>query len=506
MESKTCFALIAAATALNSCSGVPGATRPSWIAGAQGGGNTALALTLRAIPLAPPPGTNILSFSLAIAGISFLASTGESVNVPLNSSVYQADLTRLQSDSAFLGISTGIPAGTYTNMAVSLTNPAVTYCTQTLGTTGCAPGSVTTATGGPAVLVLTTAPFPLALKAGQSAGVAVTLDMGAALTINPQTQVVTAVNLGAGNVLGATSLPPNLSSLPANAFDFVEDVTGVVTSVDTTAQTVTLQTASGGLITAVEGPSTIVSPNCTTFNLGSTFTCAKQGQVASLDTTLNTDGTFSLLEYDPLAITTGDWIEGTVGLIPSASSQFQLVANYLVLAPSKSLIGDNLPLSSAVTINLVNPQPFVVDTKGLNVPNASFGGATDTSALRPGQTVAVHVTAFTTASSTTLAAANADFLYLRFSRVTGSVSSVAPPNIFGVQSLPAFFGLTVAANVQLSTTSPNTNFDGLTNASGLVTGQPVSIRALYFGSPTGPSSTPIPFSAAKVRVPRASLP
>src|ERR1700741_3761148 len=105
MESKNfLFALIAAATALNSCSGVPGSTRPSWIAGVQGGGNTELALTLRAIPIAPPPATNILSFSLTITGISFLASTGESVNVPLNSSVYQADLTRLQSDSAFFGV------------------------------------------------------------------------------------------------------------------------------------------------------------------------------------------------------------------------------------------------------------------------------------------------------------------------------------------------------------------------------------------------------------------
>src|SRR2546430_13237176 len=40
------------------------------------------------------------------------------------------------------------------------------------------------------------------------------------------------------------------------------------------------------------------SPNCTTFNLGSTFTCAKQGQVASMETVLNADGTFSLLRSE----------------------------------------------------------------------------------------------------------------------------------------------------------------------------------------------------------------
>jgi len=48
---------------------------------------------------------------------------------------------------------------------------------------------------------------------------------------------------------------------------------------------------------------------------------------------------------------------------------------------------------------------------------------------------------------------------------------------------------------------PSTNFDGVKDAAALVVGQAVSIRALYFGPPTGPTPTPTPFSAAKVRVP-----
>jgi len=58
--------------------------------------------------------------------------------------------------------------------------------------------------------------------------------------------------------------------------------------------------------------------------------------------------------------------------------------------------------------------PFVVDTKGLDVPNSTFTGATDASILMPGQTLAVHVVSFTPASGATLAAANVDFVYLRF--------------------------------------------------------------------------------------------
>ena len=491
--------LLAAACLMISCSGVTGSLESGTSNGP--GGNITLALTLRAIPLTPPPNTNLLSFSVTVVGVSMTGSMGQSMSVPLNSNLYQVDLTKLQSDSAFLGSSAAIPPGTYTNMVVSLANPVVTYCTQTQGITGCAPGSVTTLTDGSAAPIIATAPFPLTLTAGHTTGLAVTFDLGKALTVNPQTQAITSVNLGAANILVANVLPPVASSLSSGAFDFVGDVTGVITSVNGATQTVVVQTATQGSITAVASNSTIVSPNCTTFNLGSTFACAKQGQVASLDMTLNANGTFSLLEYDPLSINTGDWIEGIVGLPPSSTTQFQMVTNDVVIAPSNSLIGQNLSLAAPVSVTLVHPQPFVVDTKNLIVPTTLFTGSTDTSVLLPGVTVSVHVTKFTPASSTAPAAANVDFVYLRFTRVTGTVANTAPPNVFTMQSLPSFFGLTVPVNVQLSTDSPSTSFEGISSASGLVVGRPVSIRALYFGPPTGPTPTPTPFSAAAVRVP-----
>jgi hypothetical protein len=467
-------------------------------AGGNQGGGTGLTVTLRAAP--PPFNTNLLAFRTTVLGISLTPATGGPVNVPLNSDLYRADLTRLQSDTAFLAFSSAIPAGTYTSMVVSLSNAAVTFCTQTQGITGCAEGSVSTLSGGPASPVITAAPFPLVVTGGQSIGLAISINVANALTVNEQTQVIESVNLGAANVLSAFILPPSPSSLPPSGLDFIEDVTGVVSSVDAMKHSVTIETATQGSITAIAGPSTTVSPNCFTFNLGSTFTCAQQGQVASLDTVLNADGTFILSEYDPLGITAGDWIEGVIGVPPSSSTQFQIVTNELVLAPANSLIGNNLELGAPVTVTLVNPQPFVVDTKGLAVPNSTLSGARDASVLTPGQTLAVHVVSFTPASGATPAAARVDFVYLRFTRVTGSVSTAAPPNTFTMQSFPSLFGLTVPANIQLSSGSPSTNFDGITGPSGLVSGQPASIRALYFGPPTGPTPTPSLFSAAKVRI------
>jgi hypothetical protein len=62
--------------------------------------------------------------------------------------------------------------------------------------------------------------------------------------------------------------------------------------------------------------------------------------------------------------------------------------------------------------------------------------------------------------------------------------------------LPALFGVSTPELVQLSTGSPSTNYDGVTSASGLTSGETVSIRALYFGTVSA-----TPFSAAKVRLP-----
>jgi len=500
MTLKKVFALLilASALSLGACSGVKSGK------GNGRGGTAKVFITLTASPLTPPSSTNLLSFSVAVAGISLTpAAGGTPVNISLNNDNYSVDLTRLQSDSAFVAATTSIAAGTYSTMTVSLTSPLVTYCTQTTGGTGCANGSVAMFTTGAAVAPqITTAPFPITLIANQTQGLAININLQNALTVAVN-QTVTAVNLGATNVVTASTLPPASSSLPGSGeLSFVEDVTGVVTAVSASAQSVTVKTATRGSFTAIANSSTVFSPNCTNFNLSLTFaSCVVQGHVASLDMELNTDGTFTLLEYDPLATTTGDWIEGIITAPPTSTTQFQFVANDFVLSTTNSLIGTGLVLSDPVNITLASPLPFVVDNKGLVVPATSFTGSTDTSFLQPGQTVAVRLSAFTAGSGSTFAAASVNFLYLRFSRVTGTVVSANPPNTFSVQSLPPFFGVTVPLVVQVSTGSPSTNFDGISGASGMAAGQSVSISALYFGSPTGPTPTPTEFSAAKVRVP-----
>lgn len=490
MNAKRSAVLVAVAAIflLTSCSG----TKNRCVTNCGGNGDATLSLTLAAVPLTPPPGTSILSFVVIINSVSLTPSAGGSaVAINLNSGSYSVDLTRLQSDSSFLGIaSASVPAGTYNQVKVGITNAIVTYCAATSGTQGCNTGSIVQLSSGPGTPA--TSNFSLTLTSNQQAALRVQINFNNALTVNTGTQAAT-VNLGAANVVTTASLPLATSTLAAGQQDFVDDVTGVVTAASNSS--VTVQTATQGTITAainnssLFGPSCVIPPTapamCTNNNIPSV------GQVASIDAVLNSDGTGTLLVYDPISASSIDLIEGVDTTLNAFPTQFQIVTNAIVRAQSGSLIG-SLNLGDTVNATLANnAQQFVIDSHGLTVPAGSFTGNSATSIL-PGQTVALHVTSFTAKSGNTPASATVDIVVLRFTRVAGTVSGSGAT--FNIGSLPPFFGQTGTSQVQLSSGSPSTELDGFSTPTDITSGGNVSIRALYFG----PNSIPV-FSAAKVR-------
>jgi hypothetical protein len=482
------FAVVAAVLSLSSCSG----THNHCTTNCNVNGTASLNLTLAATPFVPPPGTSLLSFAVTINSVSLTpASGGSVVNIPLNAGTFTVDLTKLQSDSSFLGqVISNVPSGTYNLVTVGVTSAVVTYCTASSGTPGCNSGSVAQFSAGASAP--TTSSFSLSLADGQKAGLQVVFNIGNAVTLNPATQIVTAVNLAAANVVTAVSLPPAASTLSTGQLDYLEDVTGVVTAASTSS--VTIQTSTRGPITSVITGSTIISPTCV---ITTSVSCTPPvvGQIASIDATLNADGTSTLLEYDVLSPTSVDVIEGIVTAVPSSSTQFQIVTNEFVRANSNSHIGSNLNLGDPVNVTYSGTNPFVVDTKGLvPITSTNFNGGTSANDILPGQTVALRVTAFTARSGITPASATVDFVVLRFTRVAGSVSSSSAPT-FGIQSLPPFFGQTSSNLVQLSTsTTPITYLDGYTTGSDITVGGTVAVRALFFGVGSSPA-----FTAAKVR-------
>jgi hypothetical protein len=462
---------------LVSCSGLP----KSGGGGGGGGGSLPISLTLSTVPASVPTTVSLLSFTVTISGISLTSqTTGQAVNLtPTNPVV---DLNRLLSDSAYLG-KFSVPSDSFSKIAISITSSAVVFCPSSSGVAGCTAGAIKTVTGGPAILTFTYTP-PLN-PTTKGIGVRFRLFMARALILNSAGTAIQSIDF-TQPLVGLSEQLPLAANLTAGQLDYVEDVTGVVTNVG--ASSITLKSATAGTITAnvVAATSNFSIQNCPS----NAISCAKVNQVANVDTIVNADGTFTLLLFDPLDAASNDWIEGVIGYAPTSGSQFQFVVTNFVPAGTGSVFGSNLHLGDQVTVNLASGTTFGIDQKNLTVPANSFAGSQSTSALSPGQVVAVRATAFTAASGATPASVTVNSLLLRFSRLSGNPGSPGPNFTF----LPFAPYLGISVNSQTQETSGVTNYDLFVAGTALTANQAAGIRALYLGPP----STSI-FVVAKVR-------
>jgi hypothetical protein len=493
--------LLVAVISLASCSGTPKSGPP------PPGGNTTLSLTMRDALLT---GTSILSFKVTVTGVSLTPSTGKPVSLTLNPTTPIVEFTRLQSDSAFLGTST-VPSANYTSATISFSSPDIVLINQTNvaltgGTTACppiSPGSaVTTCEFKPTtsgMITVTTAPFPLALTANQQTGISIDFNLNNAITM---TNGAVSVDFTQANVLTATTLPR--TGTPSGSLDLIEDFTGVITAIS--GNSVTVHSDTRGNITAVANSSTTFNINptvCSAQNL----TCLLANETVSIDASLNPDGTMTLLEADLLDNVSVlanklDAVEGTVFAVNASAPQISLVLS------DKTVVSGNSVLTGAtggtiVQVTLGTTPIFSVDTKGLSAVLASSpGDIADFASLTnvfAGQTVRMQVLANPAPAagpiSSVLVSTNS--VLLRFSRVTATVSLAPASPFFSLNpaTLPPFItSLGTLVNVPVQISSGQTQFDGVSDITGLNIGDTVSIRALFI-----PNFLTSPFFAAKVR-------
>src|SRR5271169_1529664 len=85
-----------AAMALAGCSGVSNVCTVNC---GVNGGNATVSVTVQAKPLALPPNTNLLSYSLTVSGVTLTPASGNPINL---TGTLTFDMTRLQSDSALV--------------------------------------------------------------------------------------------------------------------------------------------------------------------------------------------------------------------------------------------------------------------------------------------------------------------------------------------------------------------------------------------------------------------
>lgn len=503
--------LLLAALSLAACSGPKGVI----ICKTNCGGTATVNLTL--VADTPPASPSLISYNVTVTQVTVTPTTGTAFTfTPNPAPVFE--LLRLQSDSAFIATLLNVPSGTYSSITLSLGSPQITFLNNTSATITnasaasvsgtCVVGAICTispsVSGMPQV---SAAPFPITLASSAKIGLGIDFNLSNSITVTNGTMTVTFTPTTAGvHVLSAFNLPRN-SNLTGNQLDLIEDFAGVVSI---SGQNVALTSQTRGTLTASTTANTVYDPDPSGSLCGTpSSACVVAKQVASVDAILNSDGTLSIQEFEPLLSAQLDVVEGTVVAVNQSNlTQFTIVTTDKVQAATNSLIG-GLKVGDPLTLTIVqNPNPFLVDQKGLPVSQSfagifsNFANATNTGAIHPGQTVAVHVTSFTAATASAPASSNTDTVTLRWSRLTASPTSQPGPT-FNFINIPGYFNLSSSTSFEVQTFVGTAGARGVTNLEGIadVTAiddtKPIALRALYLQNTTN-SQAPV-FFAAKVR-------
>ena len=504
------FTLLLASFCLAACSGL-GDTGGGGGCTSNCGGGGAAAVSVTLTSSAPPASPGLISFKVTISGITLKnSSSGATANLVLTSNP-TVELMRLQSDSAFYGSFPSVTAGTYDSAIVAVSGAALSFANSTgaaisNANSSCPANSICTANLAVANRPTITLATPITVGS-TAAGLDLNFNLANAVTV---TGGILAVSFDtASPVLSLQSLPRANSTLGSGKLDIIEDFVGVVS---VSGQTITVTSPTRGTLSATATSSTIFdsnpdfSQNPICANPGSFNACVAAGQIASMDAVLNSDGTLSVQEYEPLASTSEDLIEGEVVAI-SNSTQFSMIITDLNVAAAGSVLS-GLSVGDGLIVNVPNTvQPFYVDSKGLSLEGVAPGylglflGQTTTDNMQAGQTVAVRPTTFTAASGSSAATVNVSTVTLRFTRFTTTATAPFSQSQFNVTDFAPFY--TGNFQVQAFPGTPGsqgvTNYDGVSDPTGLTAGAPVAMRALFIENDTITSQ--IPFFVAKVRKP-----
>jgi hypothetical protein len=442
----------------------------------QSNGNSSVVL---AMTDTPPSNVSILSAEVTLTGAALNPG-----NISLFSGSTTVELTRLQTDIAYITTAANIPAGNFTGLTLTFANPQLTIENDTAapivsGTTTCKVGAICTIPPTTTANLSTTVPITSFTIASSSVtGLLIDVDLNTLLT------ATMGADFSAGT--SVTSFTPGGVGIPPVG---AEDVVGHVGNVSAANNTFTLTNSAASYSLKVGSTSTFLqfpTASCPT----PAFSCLQNNQILSVDIGIQADGTIaarSLLFED--ADSSDAEVEGLITSTNVGSQQFNIV----VLSLSATNTG--LTIGEPVTVQYsMSPQtPFSVDfvhADSTQIVTTGFLFATPAD-LAVGQQVSIR-------RHGTLAGGQiqADRVLLRSSRVTATVQTIGS-GIISLSSLPSiFFGHGGVTVIQAQTSSPTIFFEigNTVNISNIPLNTQVSVRGPLFNS----SGTSRPLIASKV--------
>jgi Domain of unknown function (DUF4382) len=479
------FLAIAAIFAVSSCSGLK---TPCTTNCGGGGGNASLSLT---ISDTPPSNANVVSFSLPIIGITLTPSSGSAVSVFSSNPSSDFELTRLQTDTNLITNNVTVAAGTYTAVNVTVAAPSGVFINNTGSSLGssCTNGMVCSLSGAAATISYT---FPTALTLTANANQWLDLDF------NYNNAVVTssgalAIDVTQTGVMTATSTIP--AGVASGSFANLDDFTGVVTAISSSS--ITVESSVRGTMTETINSSTqVFDPLSQCTNATTGLSCIQAGSIVSMQGVLTTAGapTATSLDIIDISTTPSDEVEGII--YPSSCS-----GGYAMILSDSEIFTSGSPLASAgfgtgVCLTLNATGTFAVDSDYLTgqagVPSGtSVAGFRSTTDILAGQLIRARISGAATTNS--IIGATANVLTLRFSRLTGTISTTTSTS-FTISGLPSYLGTSFSTAPVVQAYPNATLVEGQTSV-GNLTGT-VSMSSLYLNLNDGATNW---FYAGKVR-------
>ena len=448
------------------CAGLAGcgATR-SLIGGSpSGSGNSSVVL---AMTDSPPSLVTVLSAKVTLTG-----ATLNPGNVTVFSGSTTVELTKLQTDVAYLATASNVPAGTYTSLTLTFANPMITIENDTgspIGPPSCATSLICTITPTPSNMSTTKSLAGFTTVAGASAGLLVDLSFDNLLSVTSGTMTA---DFQAGTTTVTAFTPAGAGAPPVGA----EDVVGHVSSFNPSTNTFTLQNPTASYSLKVDTTSTFFQfPSSVCMTAG--FACLQNiNQILSVDIAIQSDGSLfarNILFEDSDSSDTE--VEGVITSTNAISQEFNIV----VLGISATGTGLNIGDQATVHYSVAPLTPFEVDfTHADKVPVSTggflFAAPTD---LAVGQEVSIRRNSGSAGN-----VINADRVRLRSTRVTAGVGSNGSSVISLTTNIPSIFTGHGVTTIQVRTQQAICSDNDVVILCSNITNIPVSARGPLFSS------------------------
>jgi hypothetical protein len=401
--------------------------------GNQSSGNSSVVL---AMTDTPPSNVSILSAEVTLTG-----ATLNPGNVSLFSGSKLIELTRLQTDTAYLATASNVSSGSYTSLSLTFANPLLTIENDTTaaivsGSTTCAIGSICTiapTTTANLATTITLSSFSIAANSTAGLLVDVNLDNLLSATMGEDFKAGTTVS---------SFTPGGTGALLVGA----EDVVGQITALDTAHNTFSIQNVTGTYSLAVDNSSSFFqfpTSACTTSGIA----CLGTNQIVSVDISIGSNGSAVArnVVYED-ADSSDTEVEGFITSTNAGSQQFNIVTLDI------SAAGTGLSIGQIATVHYaVAPQtPFDVDfvhadNVAVSTSGYLFAAPTD---LSVGQEVSIRRNSSSSGNSIT-----ADRVRLRSTRITATVHTIGAPYIY-LYNPPSIFSGNAITQIQVLTSTP----------------------------------------------------